>query len=69
VVGLWPVTLRHDIRTALVDEHLHKMEMWTARHGIAYAEWPDAPVDPFFNVNTPDDIAHAETLAAQAATA
>jgi molybdopterin-guanine dinucleotide biosynthesis protein A len=65
VVGLWPVQLRDDLRHALVDEDLHKIEIWTARHGVALAGWPDAPVDPFFNVNTPEDAARAETLAKQ----
>ena len=65
VVGLWPVALRDDLRTALVDEHLHKIELWTTRHGIAIADWPAEPIDPFFNVNTPQDAARAETIAAQ----
>ncbi len=65
VVGLWPVRLRDDLRRALLDEHLHKIELWTARHGIALAAWPDTPLDPFFNVNTPDDAARAELLAKQ----
>lgn len=63
VVGLWPVALRDDLRRALVGEGLHKIELWTARHGVAVAAWPEAPVDPFFNVNTPADAAHAEALA------
>jgi molybdenum cofactor guanylyltransferase len=65
VVALWPVELRDDLRRALVGEGLHKIELWTARHGVAIAEWPDAPIDPFFNVNTPDDAARAEQLATQ----
>jgi molybdopterin-guanine dinucleotide biosynthesis protein A len=65
VVALWPVALRDDLRRALVDEGLHKIEIWTARHGVAIAERPAAPVDPFFNVNTPEDAARAEALAAQ----
>ncbi len=65
VVALWPVTLRDDLRHALVDEDLHKIEIWTARHGIAIADWPAEPIDPFFNVNTPEDAAKAEALAAQ----
>ncbi len=69
VVGLWPVALRRDLRHALVDEDLRKIEVWTARHGIALAEWPDTPIDPFFNVNTPEDAARAEKLAAQHANA
>ena len=62
VVGLWPVALREDLRHALVDEGLRKIEVWTARHGVAIADWPAKPVDPFFNVNTPEDAAQAELL-------
>ena len=65
VVGLWPVKLREDLRHALVSEGLHKIELWTARHGIAIAEWHAVPFDPFFNVNTPEDAARAETIAAR----
>jgi molybdopterin-guanine dinucleotide biosynthesis protein A len=64
VVGLWPVSLRADLRHALVKEGLHKIEVWTSRHGVAIAEWPDRPVDPFFNVNTPEDRDHAAAIAA-----
>jgi len=63
VVGLWPVALRKDLRHALVEEGLRKIEVWTARHGVAIAHWPAKPVDPFFNVNTPEDAAEAERLA------
>ena len=65
VAGLWPVALREDLRRALMEEGLHKIEIWTARHGVAIADWPDKPVDPFFNVNTPEDVAAAERAAAQ----
>ena len=65
VVGLWPVALRADLRKALVEEDLRKIEVWTARHGIAIADWPAEPIDPFFNVNTPEDAARAETIALQ----
>jgi molybdenum cofactor guanylyltransferase len=64
VAGLWPVALRHDLRRALVNEDLRKIEVWTQRHGIAVATWPVDPVDPFFNVNTPEDAATATRLAA-----
>jgi molybdopterin-guanine dinucleotide biosynthesis protein A len=65
VVGLWPVKLREDLRHALASEGLHKIELWTARHGIATAEWTAVPFDPFFNVNTPEDAAQAEAIAAK----
>jgi len=65
VVALWRVSLRDDLRRALTVEDLRKIEIWTARHGIALADWPAEPVDPFFNVNAPEDAAAAERLAAQ----
>ena len=65
VVALWRVSLRDDLRRALVDESLRKIEIWTARHGVAVADWPAEPVDPFFNVNTPEDAARAREIAAQ----
>jgi molybdopterin-guanine dinucleotide biosynthesis protein A len=63
VAGLWPLALREELRRALVEEGLHKIEVWTARYGIALAEWPITPVDPFFNVNTPQDAMEAERMA------
>ena len=65
VVGLWPLALRDDLRRALVAEGLRKIEIWTARHGVAIADWPAEPVDPFFNVNTPEDAAQAQAMAAK----
>jgi len=69
VAALWPVALRHDLRHALVSEGLRKIEVWTARHGVALAEWQAEPVDPFFNVNTPEDLAAATELAGRDAAA
>jgi molybdenum cofactor guanylyltransferase len=63
VVGLWPLALREDLRRALVAEGLRKIEIWTARYGVAIAEWSAEPVDPFFNVNTPEDAAKAQAMA------
>lgn len=64
VIGLWQVGLREDLRHAITVEDLRKIEVWTARHGVALADWPTEPVDPFFNVNTPEDVERATELAA-----
>jgi len=63
VVALWHVALREDLRHAITVEDLRKIEVWTARHGVALAHWPTEPVDPFFNVNTPEDVEKAAKLA------
>jgi molybdopterin-guanine dinucleotide biosynthesis protein A len=60
-IGLWPVALREDLRAALLAGE-RKIDRWTARHGVAEAEWPAAPVDPFFNANTPEELAEAAGL-------
>lgn len=64
VNGLWPVSLRADLRHALVVEDMRKIDRWTARHGVARAAWPAEPIDPFFNANAPEDIMQAERLIA-----
>jgi molybdopterin-guanine dinucleotide biosynthesis protein A len=63
VVGLWPVDLRHELRHALTVEGIRKVDLWTQRRGVAIAEWPIEPIDPFFNVNAPDDVETANRLA------
>jgi molybdopterin-guanine dinucleotide biosynthesis protein A len=60
--GLWPVALREDLREALAGD-MRKIIVWTDRHGCALAEFASDPFDPFFNVNTPEDMAIAESLA------
>ncbi|WP_119301885.1 molybdenum cofactor guanylyltransferase MobA [Dongia deserti] len=64
VVGLWPVRLRQALRDALVREDLHKVDAWTRRFRRAIAAFPANPIDPFFNANTPEQLAEADRLAA-----
>jgi molybdopterin-guanine dinucleotide biosynthesis protein A len=69
VFGLWPVSLREDLRQAL-EAGTRKVDTWTARHRLARVEFPAqppaAPYDPFFNVNSPEDLAEAEKIISQA---
>ena len=63
VIGLWSLALEGHLRAALVEEGVRKVDAFTARHGIATVDFPTTPIDPFFNVNTPDDLAGAERIA------
>jgi molybdopterin-guanine dinucleotide biosynthesis protein A len=63
VFGLWPVRLAADLRRALVEEEVRKVDKWTARYALAVTEFPCARYDPFFNVNKPEDVAEAERIA------
>lgn len=67
VFGLWPVGLAGDLRSAVVDEEIRKVDVWTARYRLARAEFdadPATGIDPFFNLNSPEDLAGAEMLVA-----
>jgi molybdenum cofactor guanylyltransferase len=63
VFGLWPVGLREDLRAAVTEEGLRKVDLWTARHRRVTVEFSARPIDPFFNANRPEDVAEAERLA------
>jgi len=59
--GLWPVALRDDLRAAL-QSGLRKVVLWSDRHDGREAMFEITGIDPFFNVNTPEDLAQAEAL-------
>lgn len=59
--GLWPVSLREDLRAQL-SGGLRKLALWADRHGATTALFAASPFDPFFNVNTPQDMVRAEAI-------
>ncbi|HKY93845.1 MAG TPA: molybdenum cofactor guanylyltransferase MobA [Kiloniellales bacterium] len=62
VIALWPVSLAPALRRALVEEKLSKVDAFEQRYRLALVDWPDRPVDPFFNANSPEELAEAERL-------
>ncbi len=62
VFGLWPATLADDLRHALVEEGIHKIDTWTARYRLATVDFAIEPHDPFLNINRPEDLLAAERL-------
>lgn len=64
VIALWSLELREPLREAVVSEGCRAVGRWMARYPVATVEWPVTPFDPFFNANTPDDLAEANRLAA-----
>ena len=66
VIGLWPVALADDIEDAL-RRGMHRVGAFTERHGAIEVHFPPvtiggAEIDPFFNINRPEDLAEAEAL-------
>ena len=65
VFGLWPVFLKSDLRRWLSNEKNRRVVAWIEGHPHKIADFPiittqsGASLDPFFNINTPEDIAEA----------
>jgi molybdopterin-guanine dinucleotide biosynthesis protein A len=60
--ALWPVNLADDLEYALTKGNMRKVIVWTSRHGCARAVFSEGD-RPFFNINTPEDLAEAERIA------
>lgn len=56
--GLWPVALRNVLREDLAQGE-RKLRVWAKAQGARVAEFPVLRFDPFFNVNTPEDLQRA----------
>jgi molybdopterin-guanine dinucleotide biosynthesis protein A len=63
--AVWPVSMRFDLRHALVVENIRKVEVFLQNYSRAIVEWPNLPYDPFFNANDPSDLAAAEAILAR----
>ncbi|WP_037373444.1 molybdenum cofactor guanylyltransferase MobA [Sediminimonas qiaohouensis] len=61
--GLWPVHARADLRAAL-DAGNRRLMAWAAAQNAMQVPFEARAVDPFFNLNTPADVALAERLIA-----
>lgn len=59
--GLWPTALREDLRRTLLEGR-RKVVAFADRHDAATAVFASRPFDPFFNINTPEDLVRARTL-------
>lgn len=64
--GLWPVALRAGLAAAIAGGE-RRLGRWAAACGAGRAAFGSEPFDPFFNINTPADLAAAERIAAMPA--
>jgi molybdopterin-guanine dinucleotide biosynthesis protein A len=61
LTGLWPASLLSKIEAASV----RRVQDWVSFSRACKVGWPSDPYDPFFNVNTPEDLVEAERIAAE----
>lgn len=62
LVALWSGDLRAPLRHALLVQDLRKVTAFQAAVGVVDVPWAAAPHDPFFNVNTPEDLEAARAV-------
>lgn len=67
VVALWSAALADALAAALRDG-MRAVDRWAGAQGVTVASFEAAGGDPFFNVNSPGDLAEAEALLANPAT-
>ena len=65
--ALWPLGLGDALHHFLVAEDNRRVSAFIERHGYVAVEFPmikaeGRGIDPFFNINTPDDLATAQSL-------
>ncbi|MBY5620221.1 molybdenum cofactor guanylyltransferase MobA [Rhizobium leguminosarum] len=65
VFGLWPVTLAADLEAWIATDEKRRVRDFLLRHDVTEVAFPLHPtraslLDPFFNINTPDDLIEAE---------
>jgi molybdenum cofactor guanylyltransferase len=66
VIGLWPVALAAELERSLKAGE-RTVGKWVAEHGAAEVFFPELEIggrriDPFFNINQPQDLAEADGL-------
>lgn len=60
VCGVWDVNLADALRRSLIGEDLRKIDLWTARYAFSTVDFAVSEIDPFFNINRPEDLVAAE---------
>lgn len=65
LTGLWSPALLPDIERAMDAPQLPRLQDWVRMCDASVVEWRCEPYDPFFNVNTPGELAEAERIAAE----
>ncbi|CDZ60035.1 Molybdenum cofactor guanylyltransferase [Neorhizobium galegae bv. orientalis] len=68
VFGLWPISIASDLQTWLSDPDNRRIKALLDRHHTVTVEFPmvethQGLLDPFFNINTPEDLQEARRYA------
>jgi len=62
IFGLWSLDLYDKLRNDLVNKKIRKVQDWTEKNKIKKLEFKFKGYDPFFNINTEEDLELAKKL-------
>ena len=62
IFGLWSLDLYEKLKDDLINNKIRKVQDWTEKHKITNVEFDFKEYDPFFNINTLDDLETAKKL-------
>ncbi|MDB5393131.1 MAG: molybdopterin-guanine dinucleotide biosynthesis protein [Rhodospirillales bacterium] len=63
VVALWPIGVADALHRAVTQEALRRVTEFAGRYRVAYADFAVVSTDPFYNINSPDELQRAQSLA------
>lgn len=64
LIALWPTAAIAGLDEALHTAHAPAVHAWQKKFTVTDVEWPCQPHDPFFNINTDEDLTHARQVTA-----
>ena len=62
IFGLWSLDLYDKLENDLINKKIRKVQDWTEKNKIKNLEFKFIDYDPFFNINTEEDLAFAKKL-------
>ena len=62
IFGLWSLDLYEKLKDDLINKKVRKVQDWTEKNKIKNLEFTFKDYDPFFNINTEEDLEFAKKL-------
>ena len=62
IFGLWSLDLYDKLKNDLINKKIRKVQDWTEKNKIKNLEFKFKDYDPFFNINTKEDLEFAKKL-------
>lgn len=60
--SLWHKRTITAVKSALLSDHNGGFKPLLSKLNTVYLDWPESPINPFFNINTPEDLTVAEKI-------